>query len=146
MNSEIEIVGILNYDPRFFGWVPPPFQNDAIVAWIKPAAFPESLRVALVWNSQETSIKSRRISLILTLYFYFLSVVFWALTLNLKKNEFSVLSRNIVAWITKCNYIPEFCILSVLMIHFYPVHWSCDRPESVNKLHSCEQLGDQLYT
>lgn len=27
MNSEIEIVGILNYDPRFFGWVPPPFKT-----------------------------------------------------------------------------------------------------------------------
>lgn len=53
----------------------------------------------------------------------------------------------IVAWITK-YIIPEFSIFFFLfsMIYFYPAPWSCDGSERVNKLYSCEQVGDQPYT
>lgn len=52
----------------------------------------------------------------------------------------------IVAWITK-YIIPEFSIFFLFsMIYFYPAPWSCDGSERVNKLYSCEQVGDQPYT
>lgn len=68
--------------------------------------------------------------------------------LNLEKKYF-VLTRNIVLYSSlnhKIYYSGIFYFFLFSMIYFYPAPWSCDGSERVNKLYSCEQVGDQPYT